>query len=332
MQSRAYLLAPGAVISSTNYGQMLLSYGRLEDVRALAGSLLIGSPGQALAGEALMLGVERDEARFAAALERARRVIPTMRECGSVSSGGTFLAMAALEVASIVGQSAPLADEMVRAFVDPDPPRLHYGHLAAFFTTTICGLASRPAAQRCFARLHALIKAGHFRQGLATDTMSFLEGAERYVQGDFKAAARLWRPLAKMPQLWPVIILADGLDRGGEVESAETADASEIDRPGRKSASSRRCSSRPTCGQAGRLDPRSRARQSRGRRLGSGRHAGARARRDACDHRASTRGLSALTGSGRRLSVAGCTSRSSDNEMVAQSPVGYTADRSWATR
>jgi hypothetical protein len=238
---RAHLVSNGATLFAVHESIALVNRGRREEARAIAAELLSpsGERGPAgangpryVAGEYVLAAVEASEARFDAALTRARRVLASLPAFGSLEANDIYLATLAIELGTLLGRAREVAEDFVRLFLDPQPPRLRPGRNVPGATAAVCALASPPAALRCFERLRALIAAGYFREDAFPSDAPFLLGAEAYAREDYAAATAAWRPMARTPLLHQRDLLANAFDRAGEPELGRRMDAWEVGRNG----------------------------------------------------------------------------------------------------
>ena len=99
-----------------------------------------------------------------------------------------------------------------------------YGALAS------CVVAPHDVATRCLARLRAL------SDGVVADMPNLLDGAEKYVAGDFEGAALAWQPMLAR-ESWQLMsirdVVADAFERAGKDDLVERVDARALAGPGR---------------------------------------------------------------------------------------------------
>jgi hypothetical protein len=211
----------------------LVGLGRREEARAVAAELLSAAaataPGEPsdprlIAGEYVLAQVEASEGRFGAALTRARRVLFAEPTFGRLVTADMYLMTLLVDLAVILGRAPDVAEELVRTFVDPEPPRLVPGRFVPSRIASACAFAPKPAARRCFQRLRALMAAGFFRESLPQNTEAFIHGADAYARGDFAAAAAAWRPIAPRPGTQGQNLFPDAFDRAGDHDLADRID------------------------------------------------------------------------------------------------------------
>ena len=224
---RAYTLSPLDTYVAGALAERLLALGAREQVRGMALMLSSGGyPVHRVASDLLLVRVDASEARFRVALDRARRAMQIATDdAGWVRVQRLDIAWRALEITELLGgtATAELADLIVERFLDPEPPPLDGAYLeVSVRIPAICARASAEVAGRCFARFRAL--RNHLSGGILPETDAFTEGAERYTRGDFKGAARAWRPLLKEPAVFAAVMseaMATTFERTGESNLVE---------------------------------------------------------------------------------------------------------------
>ena len=225
---RAYALSPlDANVAATLADKLLAGGGAADRVRSIARALDAGGyPVHHVASELLSLRADASEARFRAALDRARRAMQIdAGDARWVQAQRLDIAWRALEIAEILGRgaAAELADQIVEQFLDPEPPPLDGAYLEVpLRIPAICARASAAVAPRCFARFRAL--RDRLSGGILPQTEAFTAGAERYARGDLRGAAAAWRPLVKAPGVFATVMaepMATAFERTGEPDLAE---------------------------------------------------------------------------------------------------------------
>jgi hypothetical protein len=179
--------------------------------------------------------VEASEARFGAALTRARRALEISRDdAGWVRAQRFEAGWHALELASLLGRTTEIADLLVQRFLDPEPPPLDASaFLVPRRVPAVCAVASAAVSARCFERLREL--RGRLSGGITPETDAFARGAELYARHDLVAAANAWRPLLRGSDALISVLpdaMADAFERAGYPELAEQVDAAERARAG----------------------------------------------------------------------------------------------------
>ncbi|WP_437958538.1 serine/threonine-protein kinase [Sorangium sp. So ce119] len=231
---RAYTLSPLDTYVASTLADALLAAGAREEVRSIALALAGGGyPVHRLRSELLLLRVEASEARFGAALARARQaMVVSADDAGWLRAERFEIAWHALQIALVLGRAREVADVIVERFLDPEPPPLDVAHLdVPLRLPAVCAHASPAVSRRCFARFRAL------RQPLSysalPDADAFTAGAERYAAGDLAGAARAFRPLLRTPGPFVEVLagpMAEAFERAGELELIDRLDAAVADR------------------------------------------------------------------------------------------------------
>jgi hypothetical protein len=231
---RAHALSPFDTYVASVLADRLLSRGARDEVRGIALTLPAGGhPVHRVAGDLLLVRVDAGDARFGAALARARRAMQIdPGDSGWVRVQRLEIAWRALELAEILDRADEVADLIAARFLDPEPPPLDGAHLdVPVRIPAICARASAEVASRCFARFRAL--RGRLSGGILPETDAFTDGAERYAQGDLAGAARAWRPLLREPGRFAAVLgdaMTATFERAGEAELVERLEAAVPDR------------------------------------------------------------------------------------------------------
>jgi hypothetical protein len=183
--------------------------------------------------ELILVRFETSQARFGAALERARKGAESATvDVGWIRVQRFEIAWHALELAVLLGRAHETADWLVEHFLAPDPPLLESNFtFVPMRIPVICALSSAP--ERCFTRFRSLRQ--QLPGAITGDTDDFLIGAERYVKGDLSGAAKAWRPLlggskalaSALPD--PMVV---AFERTGAADLAEQVDQEVMKRAG----------------------------------------------------------------------------------------------------
>ncbi|WP_394838352.1 serine/threonine protein kinase [Pendulispora rubella] len=218
---RAYALAPYNAYVTDVLANNLLTQGEREEVRTMALSMGTGSyPVLKVESDLLLVQVDASEARFGAALARARRAMEIRPDdTGWVHVQRFEIAWHALEIGDVLGRAAETADLIVERFLDPDPSPLDDNVTVPLRIPAICMRASQRVSQRCFTRFRAL--RSHLSGGILPLTDVATEGAERYAHGDLLAAAKAWKPLLRDPGVFARVFsgaMEEALERSGDEE------------------------------------------------------------------------------------------------------------------
>jgi len=218
---RAYTLAPYNAYVADVLANNLLAQGEREEVRTMALSMGTGNyPVLKVESDLLLVQVDASEARFGAALARARTAMDIRPDdTGWVRVQRFEIAWRALEIGDVLGRAGEIADLIVERFLDPDPSPLDDNVTVPLRIPAICMRASQRVSQRCFTRFRALYS--HLSGGILPLTDVATQGAERYARGDLLAAAKVWKPLLRDPGLFARVFsgaMEDALERSGDEE------------------------------------------------------------------------------------------------------------------
>ncbi|WP_433932930.1 protein kinase [Sorangium cellulosum] len=231
---RAYTLSPLDTYVASTLADALLAAGAREEVRSIALALAGGGyPVHRLRSELLLLRVEASEARFGAALARARQaMVVSADDAGWLRAERFEIAWHALQIALVLGRAREVADVIVGRFLDPEPPPLDVAHLdVPLRLPAVCAHASPAVSRRCFARFRALRRPLSY--SALPDADAFTAGAERYAAGDLAGAARAFRPLLRTPGPFVEVLagpMAEAFEHAGELELIDRLDAAIADR------------------------------------------------------------------------------------------------------
>ncbi|APR87052.1 Serine/threonine-protein kinase pkn3 [Minicystis rosea] len=234
---RAYALTPFDTNAVDILANRLLASGEREEARSIALAVALGGhPVHRVESELVLVRIEASEARFGAAIERAMRALETTPEDGGyVRVQRIAVAFQALEAAIVVRRQAELADRLAALFIEPEPPPLDWIYTAVPPRAVgICALASKAASRRCFARLRVIFARGQFQSSIP-GLDAFMQGAERYAEGDLPGAAAAWRPLQRSRGALVDVMpdaMAEAFERAGEDELAARIDAPLLARGG----------------------------------------------------------------------------------------------------
>ncbi len=217
LAGRAYLLGPRGFFADA-YGELLARSGKTERARGIA---------EQNGHDLLRVQVLTAEARYKQSFELATHRIlelPTKDE----SSRAVFrLSAAAVETSAYTGRSREFMDDVVKRFVDAEPPHVSAGFISYLDLVYACVEAPKPTAKRCVKRLRELYARG-LPGAIAGSIPAVLEGADRWVAGDARGAAKAWRPLLQHPGTWFTSelrhVMVDAFDRSGMPELAARLD------------------------------------------------------------------------------------------------------------
>ncbi|WP_437528989.1 serine/threonine-protein kinase [Sorangium sp. So ce726] len=231
---RAYALSRLDTNVAGTLADRLLASGAREEARGIALELSTGGyPVHRVGSQLLLVRIEASEARFGAALSKAKQaMVVSADDTGWVLVQRFEIAWRALQIALVLGRAHEIADLVVERFLDPEPPRLDGAHLEVpLRLPAVCGHASRAVTRRCFERLRELWQRLSF--SALPDAGAFTEGAERYAKGDFAGAAQRFRPLLRTQGPF-VEVLAESMvetfERTGETDLVDRLEKAIPDR------------------------------------------------------------------------------------------------------
>jgi len=231
---RAHALSPfDAQIAGALAGGLLAS-GDRSAARGVAATLRKGGmPVHDVGSDLILVRVETSEAKFGAALDKARaRLVIRPVDTGWIRTQRFELAWRALELAILLGRPREVADLIVERFLDPQPPVLVGNFaLAPLRIPAICVYASAPG--RCFARFRALRP--QLAGTITGDTDELLVGAERYAQRDLIGAAKAWRTQLGGRMIVASVLpdaMVEAFEATGAADLAERVDAEVAQRAG----------------------------------------------------------------------------------------------------
>jgi hypothetical protein len=227
--ARSVALSPNSPTFCSNLATWLLRAGEIEEARALGSRLLAVGPETQVAGQRVLMAVEASEARFGAALERGRRTLDSLTRIGSYVD--LLLLHGLLQVGLVVGQPRILADDLAGTFLAPEPPRVLRAAFGASVFAQTCALASPDAARTCFVHLRRLLAAHYFEDVMGLPP-AYVDGSERFAQGDMKGAAAQWRSLldgAGANTRWLMNLAPTAFDAAGDPDFAERLDLKNIE-------------------------------------------------------------------------------------------------------
>jgi hypothetical protein len=205
--------------------EYLIASGKRDEARSVAAEA---------EADALRVLIEESEARFTKARAMAHESIQKLTSKSETGQRDPFEAfhvgLNASYGALITGHPVDDADELVAVYMDPDPSPVAGAFLVKANVLVFCAVAPPKIAKRCFARLRAM------SPGPVGMMEGWLEGAERFSQGDYAAAARYWRPMLASPG-WQLDdtrdLLAMALERVGDDDLVAKVDAPTLSKPGR---------------------------------------------------------------------------------------------------
>ncbi|MDC0746749.1 serine/threonine-protein kinase [Polyangium mundeleinium] len=233
---RAYTLSPLDTSVAHTLADKLLASGAREEARGIALALATGGHAvHFVESNLLLVRIEASEARFGAALARAKRaMLPAADYAGWLRVQRFEIAWRALQIAHVLGRAQEIADLVVERFLDPEPPPLDGAYVdVPLRLPAVCAYASPAVSRRCFTRFRELRQRLSF--SALPDADAFTEGAERYAKGDFAGAARAFRPLLRTPGPFVEVLaepMIETFEHTGESELVARVEAAMADRSG----------------------------------------------------------------------------------------------------
>jgi hypothetical protein len=231
---RAYALSPLDTDVAGTLADKLLTSGAREEARGVALALSTGGyPVHRVGSELLLVRVAASEARFGAALSKAKQaMVVSADDTGWVLVQRFEIAWRALQIALVLGRAHEVADLVVERFLDPEPPPLDGAHLEVpLRLPAICAHASPAVSRRCFKRLRELWQ--RLSYSALPDAGAFTEGAERYADRDFAGAAQRFRPLLRTQGPFAEVLaesMVETFERTGETDLADRLERAIPDR------------------------------------------------------------------------------------------------------
>jgi serine/threonine-protein kinase len=224
LASRAKLHSRAAVLCQRGfyaaaYGEVLAARGKTEEARNIA---------ERLDDDYLRVRAYVGDTQYRRGLELATRALAEL-PAEDLNAGKAFrLAAAGAEAARYLGRPAKFVDDLVRRFIEAEPPHVRVGVAPFFSLIYACLEAPKPVAGRCVARLRQLYQRGDFG-GVVSTAPLVIDGAERWIAGDAAGAAKAWRPMlrqgAHVGQAPFRHVLAAAFDRASMTELATAVDA-----------------------------------------------------------------------------------------------------------
>jgi hypothetical protein len=170
------------------------------------------------------------EAKYGAVLQAVPRALTALTASDEHAGLAFGLAERGAAAALVLDKPADFLDDVVKRFVESEPPHVVDGVVPFISLLTACSFAPRPVGKRCIDRVAALRKDGRLPTIFAqADTV--LAGAARFVEGDYAGAAKAWRTMLRAPAFIQEPMrnpMAIAFDRSGSPELAEEVDASAV--------------------------------------------------------------------------------------------------------
>lgn len=201
------------------HAEVLAAMGKTEEARNIA---------ERLDDDFLRVRAYVAATRYKRALELATGALSRL-PASDANAGKAFrLASAGAEAARHLGSPATFVDDLVRRFLEVEPPHVRVGVAPFFALVYACLEAPKPTARRCLARLREVYERGDAGGVLATVPV-LLDGADRWVVGDAQGAAKAWRSMIRESRTVgdaPLRhVLATAFDRAEMPALAERVDA-----------------------------------------------------------------------------------------------------------
>jgi tetratricopeptide (TPR) repeat protein len=222
LAARGYRLAPTYLPAALLYGELLIRTGRPDAARLIAARSRASTViPDAVATLDVML--EASEGHFERAL--ARGVAQLTREGTRLGDQPAVLLATVLELATMLGRRAQVADGLADAFLGATPrvARLGSGPTAM---VTVCASCTPARAAACFATADALA-AREVLLSRISGSAALDQGARAFARGDLRAATAAWRTLARASggvfrMARP--LMAEAFDGAGDAGLAQVVD------------------------------------------------------------------------------------------------------------
>jgi eukaryotic-like serine/threonine-protein kinase len=204
---RNTILSHGSIWKETLI-EFLVNNNKLDEARSQAAKVPT-SP--------VNLLVDAADGRFTQALARAEGMMKDSDPYVSMSA-----AYYASEIEALTGKRTKGTQELIENLVDKHPELVQGNILVEINLALVCMRGPRDTAKHCFRRLRDITG------GVVFFHADFLDGAERYSQGDYAGAAKAWRSLVSRPD-WHLFFmhdeLAEAFERSGDSDNAARVDA-----------------------------------------------------------------------------------------------------------
>jgi serine/threonine protein kinase len=170
-----------------SYGELLAESGKTEAARTIADQL---------DDDYLRIRAFVGAAQYKRALELALGALAKLPADDASASKAFRLASVAAECSRYLGRPAAFMSDVVKRFLDPEPPHVRVGVMPFFALVYACVEAPEPIAKHCLTRLRRVYERGDMG-GVVGTVPLVLEGADRWLAGDAHAAAMAWRPMLR---------------------------------------------------------------------------------------------------------------------------------------
>jgi hypothetical protein len=183
---RAYLLAQRGYWA-VDYGVRLLETDQLVAARGVVANAH---------NERLDVLLLHGEHKPSAALDMGIAKLETIVPAPIMGNTPTRLAADVVALGAFLGRNVDTPIEhYLNRFVYPEPPPLTHGVTTLFATIATCTQIRTSIGDKCVDRLAELYSRGWFG-GAVLNSGEAIEGARRFVHGDYVGAAKAWRPNA----------------------------------------------------------------------------------------------------------------------------------------
>ncbi|MBW2526333.1 MAG: hypothetical protein JRI23_19290, partial [Deltaproteobacteria bacterium] len=213
------------------YGQELLKLGRTEQVRMLAARYREGP--YRLVSDYLTVRYELSTGRIGHGSERAKSTLLGLDALGHGAEVwfADCLLTRMWSVAFELGVAKPRdMDAVLERFLLAEPHRMGSCGFEALYLPYAATYASKEVGARAIERIRELFGEGQLK--LMPHADALLEGAERYIAGDYAAAVERWRPTIRAEAVSTAYVRIDAFDRADEEALASQLDRAAIDRYG----------------------------------------------------------------------------------------------------
>ncbi len=215
---RGYLLGRRGYFA-TLFAEGLAHLGRVEESRNIA---------VALDDDHLRVRALIGEQKYRGALMFVTETLAKLPADATSTSRAFRMASAGAEAAELIGVPADFVDDLVKRFIDPEPPLITPIGVVPFLALVhACTRAPMAVAQRCIKRVKQIYARGDLG-GILGTAPGILEGAELYLAKDYKGAAKAFRPMLRQggavndEGLRHVVV--DAFDRAELYDLADRAD------------------------------------------------------------------------------------------------------------
>lgn len=201
------------------YADGLARLGQVEQARGLA---------EQLDNDHLRIRVLIAQTLYQRAIEQGLTVLRRLPD-DNASAGMAYRILASITEASrFLGKKPTFGEEIFERYLYAEPARLKIGVVPFTALVYACTDAAPVVARKCVKRLRDAYARGE-AGAIVGAAPSLLEGAQRWVDGDVKGAANLWRPLLRESGAFLDeafrLVLIDAFDAAGMPELGDRIDA-----------------------------------------------------------------------------------------------------------